>query len=471
MIKFRQILGDDATMLLVAWAALFIFFYSLQAGITSTNDGSHFALIKSLVENRTAALGSNDLLAGHDSATYKGRRFADRNPGLAFVAYVFVEILAPLRFYFSRISMDPYYMALGGGSDVLVAMVMLIPALCGALLFVVLTKVFRSLGLGRLRAALFSAVLLTSSLTLRYSTVLYSHLPATLLVSSAYLMLMRFYDDRRLPSLFWGNLFLAAAVVIELPTLLIYVPVILFLVLATRETALTPRGLGVFLASAAIPAIPFLVYNYVNFDNPLSIAHFHHTSFNYFQNPGDIFKLSRFPLMFKQVVLYAPGFTSLLASSPYYLLGFLAAIAFARGRPKWNAKHSLALAALAVSIIPATTFSGDSGYDYDYRQMLFGLPFAMIFVAISVNYIYAGLKSIRDPRCLAASLGLVGLAVRGWIVNFEHIRHVGQFQFPTPFVNAGPALRNTLPIIVIGALVVVLRALRRHGKPSRSISS
>jgi hypothetical protein len=455
----------EVLALFVAWGILLVFFYSLNAGITSTNDGSHFALIWSLTENGTAALGSHASLAAHDSAVYKGRRFADRNPGLAMIAYVFVKVLTPLRFYFSPIVMDPYYVSSGGsGGEILVATVILIPPLCGSLLFLVLYHVFRRFAVGSLIAMPASFVLILTSLTLRYATVLYSHILATLLVAGAFLMFVLLYDTRSLRYLIWGHLLLASAVVVEHPTLVIYLPVLAFLLLAARPTFLTRKGIAAFIVSGAIPAIPFLIYNYVNFDNLFSIAHFHHSTFDYFQNPRDIFSLHRFPRMAKQVLFLDGGFTSLFTSSPYYLLVPLAAIPFLRGEITWNAKYSLALAALAVSIVPATTFSGDSGYDNDHRQMLFGLPFLMLFLVVFLNYLYSKLEGLRDLRSIVTTLIVLALAFRAWTVQFAHIRHNEQYAFNTPFINAGAALHNTLPIIVCGAIVAGWLAFRHRAR-------
>jgi hypothetical protein len=445
--------AGEVLILFALWGILFVFFYSLNAGITCTNDGSHFALIKSLTENGTAALGGSALIAAHDSAFYKGRRFADRNPGLALIAYVFAKALTPLRSYFTSMEMDPYYMTRGGGSNILLATVMLIPPLCGSLLFLVLYRIFRQFTVNGLLALPASIILILSSLTLRYSTVLYSHILATVLVAAGYLMFVQLYDTHRLRFLFWGHLLLATAVVVEHPTLLIYLAAIAFVLLTSRATLLSRRGIAAVIVSGAIPAIPFLTYNYVNFDNPFSIAQFHQASYDYFQNPLDIFSISRFPLMAKQVLFYDRGFVSLLTSSPIYLLVPLAAIPFVRKAIAWNAKYGLALVALVVSILPATTFSGDSGYDYDHRQMLFGLPFLMLFLVVFVNYLYSRFKGVRDPRSIVVTLILLALAFRGWTVHFAHIRHAEQFVFKTPFINAGAALRNTLPIIVMGAIV------------------
>jgi hypothetical protein len=457
--------AGEVLVLFVVWGVLLVFFFTLNTGITSTNDGSHFALISSLTQNGTAALGSSASLAAHDSAVYKGRRFADRNPGQAMIAYVFVKALTPFRSYFSPISMDPYYVSSGGsGGEILVAMVMLIPPLCGSLLFLVLYHVFRRFAVGSLLAMPASFVLILSSLTLRYSTVLYSHILATLLVAGAFLMFVLLYDTLSLRYLFWGHLLLASAVVVEHPTLVIYLAALAFLLLAARANFLTRRGIAAFVVSGAIPAIPFLTYNYVNFDNPFSIAHFHQASFDYFQNPLDIFSLHRFPLMAKQVLFLDRGFTSLFTSSPYYLLVPLAAIPFLRREIAWNAKYSLALAALVASIVPATTFSGDSGYDRDYRQMLFGLPFLMLFLVVFLDHVYSKSKGLSDPRSIVTTVIVLALAFRGWTAQFAHIRHNAQYVFDTSFMNTGAVLHNTLPIIVVGAIVAGWLAFQRRAR-------
>lgn len=62
----------------------FVYFITL-AGITSSNDGSHYALLRTMVDNRAFALRQfDDFAEGNDVAIApEGRLFSDRPPGTA----------------------------------------------------------------------------------------------------------------------------------------------------------------------------------------------------------------------------------------------------------------------------------------------------------------------------------------------------------------------------------------------------
>ena len=84
----------DRTDRLVA-AALFVGLalvtFMTLAGITSSNDGSHYALLRTMVENRSFTLNQfDDYAEGNDVAiTPDGRLFSDRPPGTAVAAIPF----------------------------------------------------------------------------------------------------------------------------------------------------------------------------------------------------------------------------------------------------------------------------------------------------------------------------------------------------------------------------------------------
>ena len=66
-------------------------YYATASGITSSNDGSHYALMRTMVENRTFALQQfDDYAEGNDVAiTEDGRLFSDRPPGTALAGVLF----------------------------------------------------------------------------------------------------------------------------------------------------------------------------------------------------------------------------------------------------------------------------------------------------------------------------------------------------------------------------------------------
>ncbi len=77
-----------AILLFVVSSSLY---FATTSGITSSNDGSHYALLRTMVENRSFALkGFDDYAEGNDIAiTEDGRLFSDRPPGTALLGMLF----------------------------------------------------------------------------------------------------------------------------------------------------------------------------------------------------------------------------------------------------------------------------------------------------------------------------------------------------------------------------------------------
>jgi hypothetical protein len=161
----------DQLISIFLFVGLALLYYATVSGITSSNDGSHYALLRTMVENRAFTLSPFDPFAeGNDIAvTPDGRLFSDRPPGTALAAVPFylsgpalIEPLAPLP---SRHDADnprlPY--------------VLMLPVLAGAATAVVLYRLQRRLGIrpaAALTAVLFFAL---GTIHWKYSTVLFSH--------------------------------------------------------------------------------------------------------------------------------------------------------------------------------------------------------------------------------------------------------------------------------------------------------
>ena len=73
------------------FVGLSVVYFLTLAGITSSNDGSHYALLRTMVENRAFTLNQfDDFAEGNDVAiTPDGRLFSDRPPGTAVAGIPF----------------------------------------------------------------------------------------------------------------------------------------------------------------------------------------------------------------------------------------------------------------------------------------------------------------------------------------------------------------------------------------------
>ncbi len=306
----------DRLIALALFVALAAVYFLTLAGITSSNDGSHYALLRTMADNHAFALMQfDDFAEGNDIAiTPDGRLFSDRPPGTA---------VAALPFYWlgGLLTQDPPPSPLPGGEgaqDTLpegegvgmasrhdagnprLPYVLLLPVFAGAGTAALLFGLLRYLGLGR-GAALTAVVFFALGTThWKYSTVLFSHaLSSFLVVLSVYLALL--LAERELAGWRWHGAWgfvLGAAVVVEYANALLLPLLGLFWLWrswprpARRPlTTLLPALLG------ALPPLAFLAwYNTVNFGRLWTLSYTYAvnypwagafgTTFNYPLLPG-----------------------------------------------------------------------------------------------------------------------------------------------------------------------------------------
>ena len=176
------------------WLAAFLLFfvlstvyYATASGITSSNDGSHYALIRTMVENRTFALRQfDDYAEGNDIAiTEDGVLYSDRPPGTALAGTLFYLagglLPEPLQSLPSRHDQE----------NARLAYVLLLPVFAGAGTAVVLYALMRLLALSRASAV--TAVLMFGLGTVhwKYSSVLFSHALSSFLVITSFFLAVR----------------------------------------------------------------------------------------------------------------------------------------------------------------------------------------------------------------------------------------------------------------------------------------
>ena len=260
---------------------LFLFvssvYYATVSGITSSNDGSHYALLRTMVENRAFTLNQfDDYAEGNDIAlTPDGRLFSDRPPGTAVTTIPFHLIgkYLPSQPLPSRHDAD----------NPRLPTIMLWPVFAGASTVFLLYWLLRGFSISRpasLTASLFFAF---GTAHWKYSTVLFSHaISAFLIMLTVYLTIQKFkIKDSKLdvsPSIFNLQSFflgfvLGLSVLVEYSNALLVVIVGLYLLARLWKTGQVVRFLLFFIAGG-LPSILFLAYyNTVNFGGPLTVSY------------------------------------------------------------------------------------------------------------------------------------------------------------------------------------------------------
>ena len=279
---------DRADWLIAAalFAGLSLVYFMTLAGITSSNDGSHYALLRTMVANRAFTLNQfDDFAEGNDIAiTPDGRLFSDRPPGTAVAGIPFYwlgELLTqdplPNPFPEDEGVISPALPSRHEAGNPRLPYVLLLPVFAGAGTVALLYALLRYLDVGR-AAALTAVIFFALGTTQwKYSTVLFSHaLSGFLVVLSVTLALL--LAERELAGGAWYALLgfsLGAAVVVEYANVLLLPIVGLFWLWRSWPRA-ARRPLTTVLPALAAAAVPLALlawYNTTNFGRPWTLSY------------------------------------------------------------------------------------------------------------------------------------------------------------------------------------------------------
>ena len=284
----------DRIIAILLFAGLSFVYFATVSGITSSNDGSHHALLRTMIANRTFTLNQfDDYAEGNDIAlTPDGRLFSDRPPGTAVAAIPVFVLGGPLPDATTPLP------SRHDASNPRLPYVLLLPVFAGAGTAVILFGMLRQLEIAR--AAAVTAVVFFGLGTIhwKYSTVLFSHaLSGFLLILSVYLVLLMVDRDIR----HWAyylllGFALGASVVVEYSNALAVLVLFVFWLLRSWPLALR-RPLTTLLPWAAGGLIPILFlawYNTVNFGSPLTVSYAYAVNYPWAGTFGGTFS---FPLL------------------------------------------------------------------------------------------------------------------------------------------------------------------------------
>jgi hypothetical protein len=277
-LKERQ----DLLIMLLLFLFLSSIYYATTSGLTSSNDGSHYALVRAMVDERQFAIAPFDPFAeGNDIAVRDGVFYSDRPPGTALVATLFYGLgglLPPPPAQLpSRHDADnprlPY--------------VLLLPVLAGAATAVLLYWFMRRLQLSAAAALLAALIFGLGTLHWKYSTVLFSHALSGLLVVAVVVITVQYslFSNRYSVS-GWRyvglGFLLGLAVLVEYSNGLLVALVGIFILWAELVAGLdngvfAPRRfLAVFGGLALgglLPALFLGYYNQTNFGSPFILSY------------------------------------------------------------------------------------------------------------------------------------------------------------------------------------------------------
>lgn len=258
-------------------ALLFLFlssiYYASASGITSSNDGSHYALLRALVQNRSFALGQfDDYAEGNDIAVAEdGRLFSDRPPGTALTGALF---------YLAGGALPQPPAELPSRHDAgnpRLATVLFLPTWAGAGTVAILYLLMRGLGIPAAAALTAGVMFGLGTAHWKYSSVLFSHALSAFLVVASLAVAVAIGRGRRhgWPSyLLLGGL-LGAAVLVEYSNALLVTILTGYVTWYGRPYNLRrfTRTLLPLLLGGLVAAAFLAFYNQVNFGTPWRLSY------------------------------------------------------------------------------------------------------------------------------------------------------------------------------------------------------
>lgn len=281
-------------------AALFLclsaLYFATAAGITSSNDGSHYALTRAIAEQGRFEIGRYDSYAeGNDLARRDGKLFSDRPPGTAMVASLFYTVgrwlPAPPDLLPSRHDAE----------NPLLFYVMLLPAWAGAGTVVILYRLLRDLEISIFGALTTSLMFGLGTAHWKYSSVLFSHaLSSFTVMLSVYLIFRATARAASVSAIHWTlplflGFVLGCAVLVEYSNALLVVVAVVYLLIAfgLLEHKRLLLHMGLLVAGGAIPAAFLAYYNTVNFGGPFTLSYAYAINYPW---AGDFRSTFNFPL-------------------------------------------------------------------------------------------------------------------------------------------------------------------------------
>jgi len=404
----------------------------------------------------------------YDRSVRDGKSYTDKAPGLSLAGAPVAWSLGALLPRHGSSPLPRYW-------PLRHLLILLLVALPAALFPFLALRGFS--GLAADKRAPFAVLFALSTPVLTYSVVLLSHVPAGLLATLAFLLLVQPGRDNPVPSpraAGLGGLALAAAVSTEYPTALFGL-VLLPTMLLRRVPA---RTLAVCAAGFAIGLLPCLVYHQLAFGSPLSTG---------YAFKGDPFHFS----------LHQKGFMGVTFPSPERLWGVLAGAK--RGvlfycpllllvpiglRQMERARRHSSLPFVALTVIYVGFAAGfidwQAGWSAAARHLLPLIILCVFPLAAAVEYMAQdGWR--RWLLLVFAALSVTGALLSVSITPFfpEHFQSpLGQlvlpllsegFAAPTLLVSANlPARSLALAAVAVLALGAVTWALVSLAGPSRS---
>lgn len=445
-------------MVLLALAGFALLYFICSAGINGSNDGSHFALAKSVFENHTTEIEPFfKYVKCCDFAEKDGKIYSDRLPGNAFLMLPFLA--------YARLLEAIGLHNLGQVYETDVVAISLLPNICALLCLVVLFMIYRQSGF-KFEFALISTIVYgLATLHWLEATHAFSHTPSALFILLAVYFAVLVKDIRKNQNVvLLITALISFSCLIELQNLLFLGPFYIYLFYNSRnhnyKNWLPVLAKSMVVASFFVGCL--LLYNYITFGELILKSNTYNPNFpeekTLTTSLGGNFLsgLDKLLTSFSNIEVYykwylgrnndTPG---IFVASPVMLISAYGYFLFIQ---RERSKALLFLSLIIISMLIAAFHKTTLTRHIFTITPLFFFPFIYVLQAAwqSKKYRFAGLLTISALTSLSV-LKIFYINVTYW----EHgVRGFPRFLTELPFFFA-----FYIPLIIF---LVLVRKCNRH---------
>lgn len=449
-------------------------YFATTSGITSSNDGSHYALVRTMVENRSFALkGFDDYAEGNDIAiTEDGRLFSDRPPGTALLGALFYSAANWL-----PASPAPLPTRHDAGNPRLVFL-MLLPSWAGAGTVVLLYALMRSLALSRAASLTAALMFALGTVHWKYSSVLFSHALSSFLVMLS--LFLAIHIARQKDS-HWANrlllgFILGFSVLVEYSNGLLVLIIIVHLFWQRRPFSSSKLAtlLGPLVAGGVLSAAFLAFYNNANFGSPFRLSYAYAINYPWASSFSTTFN---YPIAagLRALLVWGSGdgwCDGTCYNQGIFLISPLLLLAIPGWTFYWRKAKSACILTTAVFLVYLLLFAKhrtSHGFTADGRYLV---PFLSL-AAIPIGFFFAWLfalwrRPVWQALLLFLSYGLFFISMRNVIyhIGFSYNYNLDLSQFDPMITHptnwqylASQIFRNTVNLPALWLLETFLIVL------------
>jgi hypothetical protein len=472
-----RFLNTDRQIAVALFLLISSVYFATVIGVTSSNDGSHYALVRALVERRSFEISPYLDFTEHQDYAMKGDlRFSDRPPGTALAAAPLYALswLAPAPIVQPPSKHDQ--------SNPRMLFAVLLSPLAAALAISLFYLTLReSLERSRFSALLVAIALAFATTMWKYGSVLYSHALGSLVVwASIYLVLRSWKSPLRWYGALLFGVLLGYAALVEYTNVVASAVIGIAWLAGTQplhrwRAAEWRRSLAAVVIGGAIPLGFLLLYNTINFGSPFELSTFNVDIVRWPQNEGmaaDFATPLRDGLM--GLLIYGSENQGIFLLSPITLLAIPGMWRMIRLAARPTALIMGLFLAMLLVFAKSTTFNAATN-DGRYLTPFIGLWLVPLAFWIDSAYV----EQRRELPRLAAMLILFGLLFLSFRNQMVHIALSWNYDFDPALLNRMAASPENisyffktlfpnaanLPLLWLGEAIVIGIALllsQRH---------